>query len=784
MSRRARLIAWIVGGVILLLFGGRWATVLLTERWWGDIISPEAGRFITRYQLLRFVLDVVGVLFASAWFITNFYIVYRAIGSVQVPRRVANLEIHEALTPRALVLIAVGAGVAMGLLTGLGTAHWWENVLLAWQGVIYGSKDPVLGHDLGLYVAQLPLWRRLHGLALLLTLLALGSAMLLYVMVGAIRWSGRRPAINDHARHHLGWLLAALVLVLAWGYWLEPFEMVAGLATPGIGDTAALRAGIASALTGLAIAVAVISLLWALRPRHALMVVGWIILALASILGHHVIPAIASSHNGALVDDVGLQKLERAAFGLSRLENGPAATAAAKSETMPGPLSLWDGELIAQVGEGDSTSIVSANQSILRVRGRRLPVWITLRVHPDDSLTVSAYADDRTSAFGGPLSYRLGDTLAYPGTVRLLQLPPDVLRPRNPEDYAITADSNGVPIHDWGRRLLLAWARQAGRLFDPVPENGRLAWHLDPQERLETIAPQVRWGRPCAHVVEGELLWLVEGYVYAGTFPIVQRAQWRGKEIATLESPFLAVVNAGNGETRIYRRPWTGALGKSWQAITGDVARPWNDLPMNIAAQLNYPEEFFELQARVLERSHWVGSRQTGRTTQDRGRALAAMTWGRQDTTMVQIAGFEATGSHTVTAVLQGSVRGGAPRLVLTRIEGQEGLGNPAVLSRNWSRFATYEQLRDSLRSAGAEPASSPVGVWIGSDGVGAFQAIFGKGPDRRIAIAWVNLAVGDSLGAGRTVDEAWQNLLGKSAPLLGIGPTGRLAEAERWMTV
>jgi hypothetical protein len=52
----------------------------------------------------------------------------------------------------------------------------------------------------------------------------------LYSLVGALRWSGGRPAINDHRPPHLGALLVCLALALAWGYLLEPYELVAGLA--------------------------------------------------------------------------------------------------------------------------------------------------------------------------------------------------------------------------------------------------------------------------------------------------------------------------------------------------------------------------------------------------------------------------------------------------------------------------------------------------------------------------------------------------------------------------
>ena len=62
------------------------------------------------------------------------------------------------------------------------------------------------------------------------------------MLVGAIRWIDGRPAINDHARAHLGWLLARLALALMWGYLLEPFELVAGLdGMPGPGGLARER---------------------------------------------------------------------------------------------------------------------------------------------------------------------------------------------------------------------------------------------------------------------------------------------------------------------------------------------------------------------------------------------------------------------------------------------------------------------------------------------------------------------------------------------------------------
>src|SRR4051812_6129594 len=269
MSRRGRRLTAAIGALFALLFAGRWTATLLADRWWGAQLSPAAAKFLTDWHLLQLTLDLTGGLIASAWFIGHLLLVYRAVGTVQVRRNVANLEFREALTPRALLTVVVVTGVFLGLLVGTGVSGWWRDVALAWQGVTYGVSDPLLGHDLGIYVAQLPLWRAAHGFVLLLVLLALTGVFALYMLVGAIRWIERRPAINHHARAHIGWLLAALALPLAWGYLLERYERAAGPAD--LLDSAAWRTPmwVSPTLAGIALAAGAISAVWSIRPRHA-----------------------------------------------------------------------------------------------------------------------------------------------------------------------------------------------------------------------------------------------------------------------------------------------------------------------------------------------------------------------------------------------------------------------------------------------------------------------------------------------------------------------------------
>ena len=229
MTGRRRGLLAALGAAILLLFAGRWTASFLADRWWAAAFSPAARDALTRWHLFRLAIDGTAVLTAAAWFIGHLLVVGRALRSVQVPRHVGDIEFRETLRPELLSGTALVAGTVLGLVVGLDMSAYWPVVALAWRGVTTGVIEPVLGHDTGLYLAQLPLWRMLHEYAFLLVIVGLALVLTLYTIVGAIRIERRRPAINDHARSHLGWLLAALALVLAWGYLLEPLELVAGI---------------------------------------------------------------------------------------------------------------------------------------------------------------------------------------------------------------------------------------------------------------------------------------------------------------------------------------------------------------------------------------------------------------------------------------------------------------------------------------------------------------------------------------------------------------------------
>ena len=780
MSRRTRRLAVVLAGLVILLFAGRWTAVLFADRWWGSELSPSAVAFLTDWNLLKAVLKFTGVAIAAAWFIGHLLVVYRAVGSVQVRRNVANLEFREALTPTSLLALAVAIGAILGLVVGKGAGSHTAQVALAWQGVSYGAPDPLLQRDIGLYVAQVPLWRALQDFAFLLVSLGLALVFGLYLLVGAIRWIDGRPAINNHARTHLGWLLVGLALTLMWGYLLEPFLLVAGY--EGIPDRGFWRATtlVSPLLAGVALATALLSAIWAMRGRHALAAAGWIVLPLASLVGHWMVPPAIGGEGEAVVEHRTLDQFERLAYGLEALTEtrAPASTRV----TPPTVPALWNPPMATRLLAADSVDVISVDASLLTVAGKRHPVWLATRALPAGHVVVSALADDRTGPGGEGLFYRAQDTLPQPFVAPLLDLGINAFHGQAP-GYRIGRDEDpGVALESWPRRILLAWALQAPELLGPLASDARVDWALTPARRLARLAPFAEWGDPVARFVDGELLWLVDGYVPAQAFPLATRIEWRGQPAAGLRAAMLATVSAQTGAARIYLRPGSDALASSWAAVAGGVVEPATSMPDAVWRAAPYPLELFRVQARRIEQSARTIGTAGGRAGTDLAELPRAdMVWARDTTGPLLTMPYERQGERRLGAILIGSHDEESDVLRLTRFDSAMALPSRGALESRWARFPSYDALSDSIRDDGGRLERGPVRFDVGPDGLLAYQSHFAGPATGRVSLVWVTVAAGDRQGAGHDFKQAWSNLLGASVPALpGQAQSTRLDDARR----
>ena len=781
--RRALLAA---GVLALMLFAGRWTASTLADRWWGLAVSPAAGQFLTDVNLLRLTLDLAGVVIATAWFTGNLLVVYRAIGGVEVSRQIANLEVREALNQRTLLGGTMVLGLILGLITGGDVSRYWREIALAWQGVSFGITEPVLGHDAGLYVAQLPLWSLLRGYALALTLTGLLVVIVLYVVIGAIRWIDGRPAISDHARRHLGWLLAALALVLGWGLLLEPYDLVSG-ALGEVGTRQFQLATLTSpALAGTALMVAVVSLLWAIRTAAArlnfLLLAGWAVLGIGWMLTRIASGSLLAPGDVALGDMASRRALDAVAFRLESLHDSVALPWADVGIPPTSP-SLWQTEPLVRIGDADSLLTAAADPAWINTPAGRRPVWLLLVTNRDSVATLRAVADDRTSATGGPLFYHPDDSIPAPAPAPFLQLSDHALYPGTAR-VVVADDIRGVPVAGLLRRLALAWALQEqGLLVAPAPDVA-VDWARTPQLRLAKLAPYAQWSVPVPRVDGGRLYWISDGYLVDDHFPLSSRASLGGRRIGMLHAAFVGIVEAEEGDTRIFMRPDAGPVADAWGRLAAGVVEPWDALPATTRVMLPYPAELFLVQSRVLEDAETgllAGRADSLRITPP----VSSFFWMGAADAPARTAEYVRGNSGLLQTLLVGSSVDGRLSMALVNVDSAVGLPGPSALEQRWERFATFVQVVDSVRAGGGVLTAGGVRYWLTASAIGATQSRYGPRGGGGASVTWVSVASGPRVGAARTFNDAWTNLRGASVPLPpGSLSSGTLVDARRWFRV
>ncbi len=477
-----------------------------------------------------------------------------------------------------------------------------------------------------------------------------------------------------------------------------------------------------------------------------------------------------------------MEQLERLAYGLEGLRD--AHLEPISQPLPPAVPSLWNPAVVARVLPVDSSHLLTIDPALLTRQGKRRPVWLVVRSNPGGRVVVSAVADNRVSRSGEPLFHRLSDTLYHTSPAALLDLPPDLLQPDAPDYRLRQGDAPGVPVKSWARRLVLAWALQAGELLGHVPSGSSIDWRLSPEARLARLAPFAEWSAPTARVINGQLVWLLDGYLASSTFPLTGRVMWHDRRVGSVRAAFLGTVHAETGAARVFLQPGADPLAETWAGLSHGVVEPGSAIPEAVLRAAPYPAELFRIQAQELEHTPWNAGSLGGGTAQSAAEPPPPQVRWAADTSGPQLVStFESPGERRLSAVLIGSRDDGRTHLQLMRLDSTTTLPIRGVLENRWANFPSYDALNDSIREDGGKLERGPVRVDIGPGGPVAYQGYYAVRPPGGMVLVWVSVAARDRLGAGRTLQEAWSNLLGTTVPAPpGTAQSGRLEEAKRWL--
>ncbi len=141
-----------------------------------------------------------------------------------------------------------------------------------------------------------------------------------------------------------------------------------------------------------------------------------------------------------------------------------------------------------------------------------------------------------------------------------------------------------------------------------------VTWHLDPLERVQTLAPFVWWTDAQPHPVwmrtQGEksdrLYWLVEGCFVSHSFPHAAMMpagdDWSNLNYA--RQSVLGVCDATTGETRFFLFDPTEPFSRAWNAVLPGFFRPLSELPAPLRAGTRLSTALVNAQTVMWARYH------------------------------------------------------------------------------------------------------------------------------------------------------------------------------------
>lgn len=745
--------AFVLAGLAGILVVSRWLAALAVERWWRSALITDLATFGTWWHLLGTTLDAVAIAIGFSWLLLHLLHAVTRAGPGDPTGEMGPSRLGSIPRP-VLRRITILLAFLLAVLTGAGSSRWTNEVVLVWHRVQFGIRDPSFGRDIGDWVAAIPLWNHVHGTIVNLVLLATAGSVVAYGLGGALVIRRGRLLVSSSARRHLGLLGATVAACIAWGYLLVPAEVAGGFPHVVTPAQVRLHETTALVLAGAAGAVAALTLAWGFRATHMTAVASWLILLSAMVIVRFLAPP--EFPGGGSGDPAWLDarwRIERAAYGVDTRVQGDTLR---PWPGAPGPSTprgeLWDREQVMRsFAASDTHRVEWANRGGLPADVRSPAWWVLVGQGNGSRFDVRQLPDDRVSHDGTPVL-----PTAAGGDLPLLG--PTTIRPGAPA-HAILPDSTvgrGVAAGSWPRRLLLAWVLQEGSIVSADP-GARVLWHLDPVDRLRTVAPFADWVRPELVLLERRPVWLLDGVVTAPMLPASRRLPWRGEAVAMARAEFLAVIEAEGGAVRIFLRPDAGPVGLAWAAVTAPMIAPTSDIPPDLERLARYPEGVLELQAHLFGAplASTVGG--IGIGTADHTLLLGLLVPPR--------AGLGEQGGpqyHPVDSVMRG----------LT----------PESLEPRWNRNPLLRQIRDSVSASGGRALHGRLRYHVSGNTLLAYQPWYAVSLDGPPVLLAVSAASGGRTGVDRTLDGALEMLAGQRDPAIPTGPDGKLLEARVWL--
>jgi len=614
-ARRGLLLAGVA--LALALVAGRLLAGAYADwAWYGamDAESLWAARVAT-------LVTLRGGLFAVAFVFTfaNLFAMRRSIVSLVLPRQLGNLEIGEAVPHGALT----GAAVAISVLIAGALAipeDGWLSLLRARWATPLGELDPYLQRDMAFWMGWLPLERTLHEWFVTLAVVVGVVLMLLYGLTPSVQVERGRVHISTWVRRHFAVYSAILLLLVAWGYRLDTFDLLLHGSGPRETFVAFDHRVLYPYLIALTVATCCTALMvaWTGWMGYQRATIGGLLLVLvAGPVGRMVLPML----DRRAADERERGKLDRPyrnvralytrrAYRVDEVLRGaPADSLRVNAARLASSVSGWDPAALERA--------IADEPGLAALEGA-LSWRITGAGQLRASVLVGSAALDAART---PLARQESD----PGDADDRGAPwpsPDIVASSLPALAVGRGLAPVLPVADtlgrvaapafpvgW-RRVALAWSVRNLRLAasDADPRRTRLLLHRDVRERVALLLPFFTAGSTAQAMVVGDSLWwAVELFNASADYPLTETMQLDGATVRYAVPAGVAIVNAQSGRLRVVLPERPDLVTRWWRDHLPALFTPRHAVDPALLAALPAPVDRAVVQGTALARAGFRG---------------------------------------------------------------------------------------------------------------------------------------------------------------------------------
>ncbi|MGA4668607.1 UPF0182 family protein [Propionibacteriaceae bacterium Y1923] len=157
-------------------------------------------------------------------------------------------------------------------------------------------------------------------------------------------------------------------------------------------------------------------------------------------------------------------------------------------------------------------------------------------------------------------------------------------------------------------------------LSNRVNSESKILYDRQPIQRVSQVAPWLTWDKDTyPAVVDGRVVWIVDGYTTTANFPNSQRTDLRTatsdavsdqmrlqqeRPINYIRNSVKGVVDALDGTVTLYAWDEDEPVLQTWMKVFPDVMESKSSIPAELLQHLRYPQDLFKVQRNMLTRYH------------------------------------------------------------------------------------------------------------------------------------------------------------------------------------